>query len=371
MRRSATFFAILLLLSLVTASGCFRSPEIVLSDTTATTEILPSSSFSETDKPAESSADATETTTGRIVEIDGVTYSYEEILSASGYEELFASETGADLSDLGEVLVSYGYRQTESDIEGSTPTTTYSTEDEQATVRVSNFKDADESHEAIYQYVVTTIGESLYRENDRELLLFVDATDDHLSVTHFQWVDDVCRFVFYFQSGKDVIRAEVPDDAGKLNSFLLAMADVGLGRDDLRYGELENPFSETSSVPTAAEFVAMLDGYGYPEELSVADDSSVFGANEDQSVYWSFERTEEAFGRTQFTMNFAYRLFTMSDCDLSYLSGQNYEGWIFESDTDGYQICIRTGDTCYSITATGNDDEANEQIRKMVEDVSF
>ncbi len=371
MRRSTTFFAMLLLLCIATTSGCVSKPEIILQESETNTERLPPTSVTETDNTTELSAEATDASTERTVDIDGITYTYEDILSTSGYEELFAPETGVDLSDLGEVLASYEYRQKGSETEGSTPSTTYTTEDEQSTVLVTDYPDAAEAHEAIYSYVVTAIGESLYREDSKQLNLFMDRTDDFLSVTHFQWVGDACRFVFFYQSGKDVIRAEVPEDAGKLNAFLLAMAETGLGRDDLRYGELENPFADTASVPTAAEFVAMLADVGYPEDMSVTDDSSVFGASEDQSVYWSFEQTEEEYERTLFTMNFASRIFTVNDCDFSYISGQNYEGWIFESDSEGLQICIRTGDTCYSITATGNDEEAWSQILNMVEDVSF
>ena len=267
MRRSTTFFSILLSLSILVSSGCTSSSTTKHTIVEPTTERLPSTSITEPENTTELSADATDAPAERTVEIDGVTYTYEEILSASGYEELFAPETGVDLSELGDVLESFGYNRIESDLMSEMPATTYSTEDEQATVRVSNYKASAEAHEALYQYVVTAIGESLYRENSRELLLFVNATDDHLSVTHFQWVGDACRFVFYFQSGKDVIRAEVPEDAGQLNAFLLAMAETGLGRDDLRYGELENPFADTASVPTAAEFVAMLADFGYPEDM--------------------------------------------------------------------------------------------------------
>ena len=180
------------------------------------------------------------------------------------------------------------------------------------------------------------------------------------------------HFVLYYQSGAQVIRAELPEDAHTIDDFMQVMQQLGLARANLEYDKEQIALPARAVDCSAQSFFDMLKKYDYPIEEPINDSFVVYGDNVDGTIYWTYEQSDStAYQKTQFTMNYAYQLCSLADSRFSYFSGENYEGWIIDSDTQGYEIMIHCGGAGYYIHGITNDDAMKAHILEMIEAVGF
>lgn len=104
----------------------------------------------------------------------------------------------------------------------------------------------------------------------------------------------------------------------------------------------------------------------------MVEDQGVWGANEDNTVCWTYEEYESVdYCEMLFAMNYAFVWMTATDQEMAYYSGANYEMWIDDSKALGYQINIRVGDSFLSICGSPNDDAMKAHIQSMITDAFF
>jgi len=184
--------------------------------------------------------------------------------------------------------------------------------------------------------------------------------------------DEGNHFVLSYQSGAQVVRAELPEDAHTIDIFMRAMQQFGLSRPDLDYGNEQLTLLVQAVERCAQDFFDMLNEYDDPIEKQINDSSCVYGGNVDQTIYWTYEQIDStAFEKTQFTMNYAYQLFNLTNCSFSYFSGENNEGRVIDSDTKGYEIMIHSGGAGYYIHGITNDDAMKTHVLEMIKAVAF
>jgi len=345
-------------LSNITTTGASASPQTTVHATSvSSSEISAEPTLSE---PADT----------RTIEIGGQRYTYAEILKDSGYAELYAPENGPDLSGLPDLFEKNGYQASSVQAETAGDTIALTSEDSGAELLITTHLDSAEAHEELYRYIAKAIGENKHLEQTFQLFLYLDLENTYLSVMHFVMSDEGNHFVLYYQSGAQVIRAELPEDAQTIDVFMRTMQQFGLSRADLDYGKEQLALPAQAVECSAQDFFDMLNEYDDPIEKQLDDSSSVYGGNVDQTIRWTYEQSDSAaFEKSQFTMNYAYQLFNLTNCSFSYFSGENYEGWIIDSDTVGYEIMIHSGGAGYYIHGKTNDDAMKAHILEMIEAV--
>ena len=313
-----------------------------------------------------------ETIDNRTVEVGGQEYAYVNVLSNYGYTELYAPENGPDLSGLADLFEKIGYQASAEQEDAADNTLTLRSEDSGATVQLTTHQNSADAHEELYRYVVKTLAENTYIEQTFQLNLYVDLEKTYLSVTHFVMSGEGNHFVLYYQSGAQVIRAELPEDAHTIDDFMQVMQQLGLARANLEYDKEQITLPARAVDCSAQSFFDMLKKYDYPIEEPIDDSFVVYGENVAGTIYWTYEQSDStAYQKTQFTMNYAFQLCNLADSRFSYFSGENYEGWIIDSDTQGYEIMIHSGKAGYYIHGKTNDDAMKAHILEMIEAVGF
>lgn len=315
----------------------------------------------------------TEKTDDRYIEFDGEKLRYEDILNEAGYTEVFAPEKSMDLSRFTEVLATFGYRDTQYDTKDVPEVVAcMESEDGLDKITLSEYASEEDAHNAVYKYVVTTIHAYNLPEMTYGLILEISLHHSYLWVAHMDFQDYGNRMILFYQTGTSVISAQIGINGMRIDTFTLAMKELGFKRSGVEYDLQENVFPDKAGECTAEEFSAILAEYGYPIEQQVVEDQGIWGGNEDNTVYWTYEQYESiAYCETIYAMNFANAWMTATDQGLDYFSGANYEMWIDDSATLGYQINIREGNTFVSICGSPNDDGMKAHIQSMIADAFF
>jgi hypothetical protein len=202
--------------------------------------------------------------------------------------------------------------------------------------------------------------------------LLTSGQDPYLWAVHFDLQDSGNRLLLYYQTGTSVIRAQMPFDGKKIDTFTRAMQELGFARTGVPYDQQEVSFPDKATGCTAEQFSNILSEHGYPVEQQVIDERSVYGGSKDNSVYWSYEQSPSTeFSQTQFSMNFAFTLMNASKKEITYHAGKNYEMWLEDSSDTGYTINIRIGDKYISLCGSPDDSAMKEQIRGIIMDACF
>jgi len=180
------------------------------------------------------------------------------------------------------------------------------------------------------------------------------------------------RLLLYYQTGTSVIRAQMPFDGKKIDTFTRAMQELGFTRSGVPYDQQEISLPDEAEGCTAEQFSNILSEHGYPIEQQVIDGESVYGANEDNSVYWTYEQDQSIEScQTQFSLNFAYTLMDASNKEITYYSGKNYEMWMEDSPDTGYIINIRIGDKFIRLCGIPDDSAMKEHVCDIIMDAYF
>jgi len=309
----------------------------------------------------------------RFIEDNGEQVSYEDVLNEGGYTEVFASKEAMDLNSFKEVFTKYAYRETSSDISDlSEATTCMTSEDGLDTICLSDYSSENDAHNAVYKYVVTAINAYKHSEQNYQFILLTSEQAPYLWVVHFDMQDSGNRLILYYQTGTAVIRAQMPFDDKKIDTFTRAIQELGFTRIGVSYDQLEISFPDKAVGCTAEQFSNILSEYGYPIEQQVVDERSVYGASKDNSVNWTYEQSQSTEScQTQFSLNFASTLMYASKKEITYYSGKNYEMWIEDSSDTGYKISIRIGDKYIILCGSPDDSAMKEQIRDIIMDACF
>ena len=369
----------LLAASLLFAS-CACSNQKGVPNLTATsvpsTEILIQTSSATPAIPASDSTSVADTT-GRVddryIEENGTRITYEEILQKAGYTEVFAAKTPMDLDGFKDVLTKYAYRETtlaSSDLPAAT--TCMTSEDGLDTIYLSYYSDANAAHNAVYKYIVTTIHAFELSEQSYQLVLQAERQESYLFAYHFDMQESGNQLVLFYQSGTAVIRAQLPCDGKRIDTFVRAIEDLGFTRTGVSYDQEEIPFPDKATSCTAKQFSGVLADHGYSVEQQVTDERSVYGGSKDNSINWSYEQMQTVeFCQTQFNMNFAFRLMDATQTSITYHSGRNYEMWIEDAPGIEYDINIRIDDMSITLRSSADDSATKKQVRDIIMDACF
>ena len=233
-------------LSNITTTGASASPQTTVHATSAAS--------SETSAEPTPSAPADT----RTIEVGGQEYAYVNVLSNYNYTELYAPENGPDLSGLADLFEKIGYQASAEQEDAADNTLTLRSEDSGATVQLTTHQNSADAHEELYRYVVKTLAENTYIEQTFQLNLYVDLEKTYLSVTHFVMSGEGNHFVLYYQSGAQVIRAELPEDAHTIDDFMQVMQQLGLARANLEYDKEQITLPAKAVECSAQSFFDML-----------------------------------------------------------------------------------------------------------------
>jgi len=206
-------------LSNITTTGASVSPQ-------TTVHAMSATSSETTAEPTPSEPADT-----RTIEIGGQEYTYAEILKDSSYAELYAPENGPDLSSLPDLFEKIGYQA----ISEQEDTLTLASEESGARVLITTYNNSSDTHKELYRYIVQSIGKNKYLEQTFQLFLYVDLENTYLSVTHFVMSGEGNHFILYYQSGAQVVRAELPENTHTIDIFMQVMQQFRLSRADLDY----------------------------------------------------------------------------------------------------------------------------------------